>query len=55
MASTAMSGLLIDKFTESNVTPPLWPVVANLATVALVAWYLYASRAVAKYFQTRDA
>jgi hypothetical protein len=52
LASTAMSGLLIDKFTESNVARPFWPVVANLATVGVVALYLYASNTVRKYFQT---
>jgi len=55
MALTAMSGLLIDKFTESNGARPLWPVVANLATVGVVALYFYASKAIRKYFKTRAA
>jgi hypothetical protein len=50
MALTAMSGLLINKFTEPNGVRPLWPVVANLAIVAVVALYFYASKAVRKYF-----
>jgi phosphatidylserine synthase len=39
MATTAMSGLLINKLTEPNVTAPLWPVIVNLATVAAIALY----------------
>jgi hypothetical protein len=54
MATTAMAGILINKLTESNVTAPLWPVIVNLATVAVIALYLYASKAVRKYFKSRD-
>ena len=53
MASTAMSGFLINKFTEPNGVRPLWPVVANLAIVGVIALYFYASKAVRKYFNTR--
>jgi hypothetical protein len=52
MALTAMSGLLINKFTESNGVLLLWPVVGNLAIVGVVAMYLYVSKAVSKYFKT---
>jgi hypothetical protein len=55
MALTAMSGLLINKFTEPNDVRPLWPLVANLAIVGVVALYFYASKAVRKYFNTRAA
>jgi len=55
MALTAMSGLLINKFTEPNGVRPLWPVVANLAIVGVIALYFYASKAVRKYFNTRAA
>jgi hypothetical protein len=52
MALTAISDLLIDKFTESNGARPFWPVVVNPATAGVVALYLYASKAVRKYFST---
>ena len=52
MTSASVSGTVIAKLTESDVTMHLWMVIANLVPVALIAWYLYASKAVRKYFQS---
>ena len=54
MTSASVSGTLITKLTEPNVTVHFWLVIANLVLVALIALYLYANKAVRKYFQSSD-
>lgn len=54
MAFTVTSALPIEKLIEPNVRLPLWSVITNLALVALIAWYLYASRAVQKYLHPKS-
>jgi uncharacterized membrane protein len=54
MALTMASGPLIEKLLKPNATPHLQPLAFNLATVVLVAWYLYGSRGVNKYFHPTD-
>jgi hypothetical protein len=51
MTSTFMSGTLLTKLTGSNITAPLWLDITNLIPVAAIAAYLYANKAVRKYFQ----
>lgn len=50
MTSTFMSGTLLAKLMGSNIAAPLWLDIANLIPVAAVAAYLYANKAVRKYF-----
>ena len=54
MTSASVSGILIAKLTEPDVTMHPWVVIANLVPVALIALYLYASEAVRKYFRSSD-
>jgi uncharacterized membrane protein len=54
MALTMASGSLIEKLLKPNATPYLQPLVFNLAIVVLVAWYLYGSNSVKKYFHPAD-
>jgi len=54
MISASVSGTLVTKLTEPDVTVHLWLAIANLVPVALIALYLYANKAVRKYFQSSD-
>lgn len=49
--ATFLSGALLAKLTGSKVTEPLWLDIANLIPVAAIAAYLYANKAVRKYFE----
>jgi hypothetical protein len=51
MTATSLSGALLGKLTGSNVTEPLWLDIATLIPVAAIGAYLYANKAVRKYFQ----
>jgi hypothetical protein len=52
MASTAMSGLPLERLPEPAAdTVFLWSTIGDAAPVALIAWYLYANKAVQEYFQ----
>ena len=54
MASTMLSGLPLEQLLEPKVTPPLWPTVFDLIPIALMTWYLYASKAVQTYFHPKS-
>jgi hypothetical protein len=51
ITATFLSGTLLAKLTGSNVTASLWLDIANLIPVAAIAVYLYANKAVQRYFQ----
>jgi len=55
MTATFLSGTLLARLTGSNVTAPLWLDIANLIPIAAIAAYLYANKAVRKYFQWTGA
>jgi hypothetical protein len=55
MTLTFLSSTLLTKLTGSNVTAPLWLDIANVIPVAAIAAYVYASKAVRKYFQPSGA
>jgi hypothetical protein len=48
MLATYLSGPLIGNLTKSD-DEPLWSILLGVLTVGIVAWYLYASKATAKY------
>jgi hypothetical protein len=52
MTLTAASGSLLEKLLKPDTTPDLRVFGFNLATVGLIAWYLYCSKAVKKYFHS---
>ena len=51
MTATFLSSTPLAKLTGSNVTAPLWLDIVNLIPVAAIAAYLYANKAVQRYFQ----
>jgi hypothetical protein len=55
MTATFLSGTLLARLTGSSVTAPLWLDIANSIPVAAIAAYLYANKAVRKYFQWSGA
>jgi hypothetical protein len=54
MLATFLSGPLVAKLTKSDIAEPLWSMLLGLLPVAVIAWYLFASKATAKYFRVVD-
>jgi hypothetical protein len=53
MLATFLSGPLVAKLTIDEAEPP-WSILLGLLPVGAIAWYLYASKATAKYFRVAD-
>lgn len=53
MLATVLSGPLIAKLTN-NAIEPFWSILLGLLPVGAMAWYLYASKAIAKYFRVAN-